>query len=297
MPFDLSGNFTRSYNYQQDRDNGIKILAARVDGEFDNFATGMNLVFFRDGRVPMAGELKLGTQRVTGLMDGAVAAPAIRFNTDPNTGPYLESAGVYALSASGAKRLSAHGTGVNVYGTLSVTGNSSFAILSATSLSSSGTLTVSTATTLNTLTVGGASSFIGAASFGTISASNTITASNTIIGPAGTTALASFRAPHGVAPTVPTNGDMWTTTAGLFGRINGVTQQFAPLTSPTFLGTPSAPYCRAGNQYYSARHYGVCHRCRRVASPTGEPAAYRYAYRADRRLGYRNYAASHDGVC
>lgn len=46
--------------------------------------------------------------------------------------------------------------------------------------------------------------------------------------PASTTGRASLRIPHGTAPTSPTNGDMWTTTAGLFVRINGVT--VGPLT-------------------------------------------------------------------
>jgi hypothetical protein len=40
---------------------------------------------------------------------------------------------------------------------------------------------------------------------------------------ASTTSLPSLRLPHGTAPSSPTNGDMWTTTAGLFVRINGVT--------------------------------------------------------------------------
>lgn len=40
---------------------------------------------------------------------------------------------------------------------------------------------------------------------------------------AGTTARAPLRIPHGVAPTSPQNGDIWTTTAGLYVRINGVT--------------------------------------------------------------------------
>ena len=56
----------------------------------------------------------------------------------------------------------------------------------------------------------------------------TLTASSglfngTVIAPAATTSLASLRIPHGTAPTSPTNGDMWTTTAGLFIRINGAT--------------------------------------------------------------------------
>lgn len=41
--------------------------------------------------------------------------------------------------------------------------------------------------------------------------------------PAGVTGYASLKIPHGVAPTSPVNGDMWTTTAGLYVRINGVT--------------------------------------------------------------------------
>jgi hypothetical protein len=41
---------------------------------------------------------------------------------------------------------------------------------------------------------------------------------------ASTTVRASLCVPHGSAPTTPVNGDMWTTTAGLFVRINGVTK-------------------------------------------------------------------------
>ena len=37
------------------------------------------------------------------------------------------------------------------------------------------------------------------------------------------TTRSSLRVPHGTAPTSPVNGDIWTTTAGLFVRINGVT--------------------------------------------------------------------------
>lgn len=41
--------------------------------------------------------------------------------------------------------------------------------------------------------------------------------------PAGTTAKSTLRVPHGSAPTSPVDGDIWTTTAGLFVRINGGT--------------------------------------------------------------------------
>lgn len=45
---------------------------------------------------------------------------------------------------------------------------------------------------------------------------------------AGTTGLSSLRVPHGAAPTVAVDGDLWTTTAGLYVQINGVT--VGPLT-------------------------------------------------------------------
>jgi len=55
---------------------------------------------------------------------------------------------------------------------------------------------------------------------------------------ASTTANAGFNIAHGAAPTTPVNGDVWTTTSGLFARINAGTQQYAPLGSTnTFTGT------------------------------------------------------------
>lgn len=53
-----------------------------------------------------------------------------------------------------------------------------------------------------------------------------ITASGLLTTPASTTASAGATFPHGAAPTSPVNGDFWTTTAGAFVRINGVTKTF-----------------------------------------------------------------------
>lgn len=52
--------------------------------------------------------------------------------------------------------------------------------------------------------------------------------------------------PHGAAPSAPVNGDFWTTTAGVFWRINGTTQTVAFLDSPAFTGTPTAPTATPG---------------------------------------------------
>lgn len=50
-----------------------------------------------------------------------------------------------------------------------------------------------------------------------------ISTSTWFLSKAGTTARSSLRVPHGSAPTSPVDGDIWTTTAGLFVRVNGVT--------------------------------------------------------------------------
>lgn len=49
------------------------------------------------------------------------------------------------------------------------------------------------------------------------------TGTNTAQTTASAAGGAGFRLPHGTAPTSPVNGDVWTTTAGLFVRINGAT--------------------------------------------------------------------------
>jgi hypothetical protein len=66
---------------------------------------------------------------------------------------------------------------------------------------------------------------------GLLNTANTFGAVQTFFTP--TTAAASINLPHGVAPTSPVNGDMWTTTSGAFARVNGATVQLdsAPLNS------------------------------------------------------------------
>lgn len=53
---------------------------------------------------------------------------------------------------------------------------------------------------------------------------DSITAGGKVVLPASTTTAASLNVPHGTAPSSPVNGDIWTTTAGLYVRINGVTR-------------------------------------------------------------------------
>lgn len=57
--------------------------------------------------------------------------------------------------------------------------------------------------------------------------------------PASTTGASSINLPAGAAPTSPVNGDMWTTTAGLFAQINGST--VGPFSSNAVTGSLTAP--------------------------------------------------------
>lgn len=69
-----------------------------------------------------------------------------------------------------------------------------------------------------------------------------ILAGDTLQTPPPTTANASLNLPHGTAPTSPADGDCWTTAAGIFCRINGVT--IGPLAAGgsgvTTTGSPSS---------------------------------------------------------
>jgi hypothetical protein len=48
---------------------------------------------------------------------------------------------------------------------------------------------------------------------------------------ASTTGGAGLNLPHGSAPTSPSNGDLWTTSTGVFARVNGVTKQIDGATN------------------------------------------------------------------
>ena len=65
-----------------------------------------------------------------------------------------------------------------------------------------------------------------------------------VITPTPTATSAGIRLPHGIAPTTPENGDIWTTTSGLFANINSAVKQFPTLSdgnnftgNNTFSGT------------------------------------------------------------
>lgn len=160
MAFDGSGTFSRLYNWVADRDAAIKILAARLDGEDDGFATGLGQTLLRDGRAAMTGTLAMGANKITGLASGAVGAPAIAFNSAATTGFYYTGTSA-AIAVGGAKVLDVLTTGVAVTGTFTASGAATLNILS----SSGATITGGTITGITDLAVadGGTGSSTAAA--------------------------------------------------------------------------------------------------------------------------------------
>jgi hypothetical protein len=237
MPFDASGNFTRSYNFTQDRDNGIKILASHVDGEFDNFSTGMNLVFFRDGRVPMSADLRMNINGITGLKDGAAGTPAIKFNTDTTTGPYLDGISRYAVSVNGTRRMVATTTGVDVTGNFSASGQVA--------------LTTSTATPSPSGTAQGFFSTNSSSGLNLIGQGSTFDISFNDSGGTRRAAINTggnwqfFGSPTSTTPTTGDNTTRIATTAFVQAQLTA--NAYAPLASPTFTGTPAAPTPTTGD--------------------------------------------------
>lgn len=96
MPFNGSGQFTRIHNWQEDRDNGIDILADRHDAEDDNIADALSLTLLRDGTAVPTQNLPMDGKRHTGA--GAAVDPTdyvIKQQLDDALSPGTSNIGDY----------------------------------------------------------------------------------------------------------------------------------------------------------------------------------------------------------
>ncbi len=65
----------------------------------------------------------------------------------------------------------------------------------------------------------------------TVGTDVTIASAVALITTASASGKSGFRLPHGTAPSAPANGDLWTTTTGVFARVNGGTYQMPVVTA------------------------------------------------------------------
>lgn len=70
MAWNGSGTFLRVHNWVADKLASIKIIASRMDAEFDNYKGGLENCLTRDGQTPPTAAIPFNSQQITGLADG-----------------------------------------------------------------------------------------------------------------------------------------------------------------------------------------------------------------------------------
>lgn len=103
MAYNGSGVFLRLYNWVNDANAAIPITASRMDGEFDNYQTGMNTVICKDGQTTT-------TQRIpfaagTSSFAGSTMSVSYAAAGDLNTGIYFPAADKVGIVANGTEQV------------------------------------------------------------------------------------------------------------------------------------------------------------------------------------------------
>jgi hypothetical protein len=105
MAFNGSGTFNRIYNWVNDKANGFKITASRMDGEFDGIATGLSQCITKDGQTTITANIPLNNYKLTGAGNGAARTDVINVGqVQDNQFQYLGTTGgtadAYTLTPS-----------------------------------------------------------------------------------------------------------------------------------------------------------------------------------------------------
>jgi hypothetical protein len=77
--WDGAGNFVRNYSWVSDAAAGIKILATRMDTEFNTYATGLMNCLTRDGQNSPSANINWGAHKITNLASGTVTGDAVHY--------------------------------------------------------------------------------------------------------------------------------------------------------------------------------------------------------------------------
>ncbi len=117
MPWS-GGQFTRIYNWVNDKNAGIPITASRMDGDSDDFASGINNCIAKDGSNTPTANLNLGSFRYTSVGSGTALTDAVNLNQVQagvlNWGVASGTADALTLTLSPAQTTIADGTIVGV---------------------------------------------------------------------------------------------------------------------------------------------------------------------------------------
>lgn len=94
MPFNGNGNFSLVYDWIQDRNNGIKILASRMMGQEQDIADGLSDCITADGQTTVTNTIPMSGNQITLLASATTRTGAM------NLGQYQDGSAAYS-SASG----------------------------------------------------------------------------------------------------------------------------------------------------------------------------------------------------
>ncbi|HBT70051.1 MAG TPA: hypothetical protein DEB63_19675 [Agrobacterium sp.] len=75
MPFDSNGNYTLPTSYFVE--NGDTVLPIQHNPPFEDVAQALSATLLRDGRSPMAGDLKMGAKKIINLAAGVATSDAV----------------------------------------------------------------------------------------------------------------------------------------------------------------------------------------------------------------------------
>jgi len=149
--------------------------------------------------------------------------------TNTAAGPTLNLNGLGALTiyeADGATPLPIGLLPLNAILRYRSTSGGRWALISAAPITT-GVVSFNTRTGAVTLTSGDVTTALG---YTPLDAAGSVTGTAKITFFTSTIGSASINIPHGAVPTTLVNGDLWTTTGGVFARVNGSTQQLATAT-------------------------------------------------------------------
>ncbi len=80
MDWDGNGNIDRDFFPEEDRDNGIKVLASKFEDLFASQVTLIENCYTLDSQTTPTQDLAMGNNKITGLTDGTVGADAVNFS-------------------------------------------------------------------------------------------------------------------------------------------------------------------------------------------------------------------------
>ncbi len=120
------GVFSRLYSWLSDKNNSIKINAARMNAEMDGMATGLSTCILKDGSQTITADIPFSSHKITGL--GNATADGDALNRISGDGRFVQQVGGGAMTVATAVSASAIDLTASAYFTKTVSGDLTWTI-------------------------------------------------------------------------------------------------------------------------------------------------------------------------